>query len=59
MLPSLVVVGAGVVLLAVLVVAVRRPIMRFTRARAALQERVTLDAATLRELWEARRSGAR
>jgi hypothetical protein len=58
MVPSLVVAGTGVVLLVALVVSVRRPVARFSRARAALQERVAHGSAALRALREARRAGA-
>ena len=58
MVPSLVVAGTGVVLLVALVVIVRRPVARFSRARTALQERVAQATAARRTLREARRSGA-
>jgi hypothetical protein len=58
MLPSLVVVGVGVVLLVALAVIVQRPVARFVRARTALQERVARGVAALRAVRSARRPAA-
>jgi HAMP domain-containing protein len=55
MVPVLVTVGVGVLLLVALLLVVRRRVVRFTRARAALQERVAQGSAALRALRETRR----
>lgn len=59
MLPSLVVVSTGVVVLVVLLLVCRRAIVRFTRARDALQEQVAQRTAELQALRAARRPGTR
>lgn len=56
MVSVLVTVGLGVLLLVALVLVVRRRLVRFARARAALQERRAWGTAALSALWEARRS---
>jgi hypothetical protein len=55
MVSVLIMAGLGVLILVALVLVVRRRVVRFTRARAALQERVASGAAALRALQEARR----
>jgi hypothetical protein len=47
--------GAGVVLLALLVLAVMRPVRRFTRANAALRADLARSTTSFRELLGARR----
>ena len=55
MVSVLVTAGLGVLLLVALILVVRRRLVRFTRARVALQEQVAHGAAVLRALREARR----
>ena len=58
MVAVLVTAGLGMLLLVVLVLVVRRRVVRFVRARAALWERVAQGTAALHALREARRPGA-
>jgi hypothetical protein len=58
MVAVLVTAGLGMLLLVALVLVVRRRVVRFIRARAALRERLAQGAAALRALREARRPRA-
>lgn len=53
--PALVTAGAGLVLLAVLALVVRRPVRRFTRANGELRAAVGRRLARLQALRHARR----
>lgn len=48
LIPALVMVAGGLVLLVIVVLLVRRPVRRFTRARAELRSGLTRRIATLR-----------
>ena len=58
LIPALVMVAGGLVLLVTLVLLTRRPVRRFTRARAELRSGIGQRVATLRTLVNRRRGGA-